>query len=158
MSRKTEGSCFNGLCISYTNTSICSFTEPGVAETEYEMVCREILSTLALHWLLLFVSAPALSQPKGTGSATIHFHCPWISLTWSFDELSGDFMLLCEIHMDWRSVGWFLFFSFSCVPQPKSPKLIHVLSWLNSERPAGPFWEISKNLFFCCGLGSVWPE
>lgn len=57
-----------------------------------------------------------------------------------------------------KESGWFLSFSFSCVPQPKSPKLIHVLSWLNSERPAGPFWEISKNLFFCCGLGSVWPE
>ena len=27
-------------------------------------------------------------------------------------------MLLCEIHMDCRSVGWLLFFSFSCYSRP----------------------------------------
>lgn len=62
MSRKTEGSCFNGLLISYTNTSICSFTEPGVAETEYEDGLKYSHPSTALTSPFCLRSSPVSSQ------------------------------------------------------------------------------------------------
>lgn len=111
---------------------------------------RGIPCTLALHPFLLFASTPVLPQPKGASSTTAHSHCPCVCLTWSIYELSGAFMLLCEMHMNPRGMGWLLFFSFSFVP--KSPKLVHVLRWLYSERAAGMFWKNSRNLFSAVDL------
>lgn len=58
------------------------------------------------------------------------------------------------VRCTWIPGGWDGFYSFHFLlfPVPKSPKLVHVLSWLYSERAAGTFWKNSRNLFSAVDL------
>lgn len=119
---------------------------------------RGIPCTLALHPFLLFASTPVLPQPKGASSTTAHSHCPCVCLTWSIYELSGAFMLLCEMHMNPRGMGWLLFFSFSFVPSSQITQTRPRIELIIFRKSCWNVLEEQQKPFLCCGLGSVWPK
>lgn len=84
-------------------------TRPGVAETEYEMVCREILSTsTALTSPFCLRSSPV--SAKGHWLCNHPLPLPMDFPTWSFDELSGDF--IAHVRFTWIEGVWDDSYSF----------------------------------------------
>lgn len=97
-----------------------SFIESYVADSEdCEMAYVGIPFSLALHRFLPFTPTQVLSQPGCDTSIIIHSHCLCIWLTCSVYEFLGDFMLLCQVHMNLWDAWHLSCFPSSFVPRPQ---------------------------------------